>query len=116
MKIWKAELHLFDEDFGKGEAYKLIFDFESDEEDYEVNEKKSEYVHFEDWICDRIPINMKFENTLAGIKIIQGFTEEKTEKEQEKIKQDMINYMKNYLIQERDRIIKSYNSKINALN
>ena len=116
MKIWKAELYLIDKDVWDNDNYEIIFDFESYGNDYEVNEKKGEYVHFEDWIGGRIPINMKLENTLAGIKIIQGFIEEKTEEEQEKIKQDMIDYMRECLIKEKNKIVESYNNKINALN
>ena len=115
MKIWKAELNLFNEDFGKGEAYKIIFSFESDEEDYELNNPQTEYLHFDGWICDRIPVNMTYENTFLGLKVTQGFTEDKTEEEQEKIKQDMIDYMREYLIKEKNRIVESYNKKIEFL-
>ena len=45
MKIWEAELNLFDEDFGKGEAYKINFSFEFNGEDYKLNESQTEYLN-----------------------------------------------------------------------
>ena len=114
MKIWKAELNLFNKNFGKREAYK--FSFESDGEEYELNSLKTEYyLHFDGWICEKVPINMTYENTAWGLQVTQGFTEDKTEEEQEKIKQDMIAYMREYLIKERNKIVKSYDKKIASL-
>ena len=45
MKMWEAELNLFNEDFGRGKAYKFIFSFESYEEDYELNESQTKYLN-----------------------------------------------------------------------
>ena len=119
MKIWKAELNLlnlFDEDFGKGDAYKINFSFESTGEDYEFNDSRTKYSHFGCWNCDTIPVNMTYENTVWGLlKVTQGFTEDKTEEEQEKIKQDMIDYMRECLIKEKNKIIASYDKKIESL-
>ena len=100
----------------KGEAYGINFNFESDGEDYELNNPKTEYyLHFDGWICDRVPINMTYENTVWGLQVTQGFTEDKTEEEQEKIKQDMIDYMRECLIKEKNKIIESYDKKIESL-
>ena len=117
MKIWKAELNLFDEDFGKGESYKTYFSFESDDEDYKLDNSKTKYLHFCGWFCDRVPVpvNMTYENTVWGLKVSQGFTEDITKEEQEKIKQDMIEYMRECLIKEKNRTIESYNKKIESL-
>ena len=117
MKIWKAELILINtDDFGFGKNYEIRFYFEeNDNQQWELSNNKNSYYYTDGWLRNDIPVNMKFEHTLTGIKVWQGFTEDKTEKEQEKIKQDMINYMKEYLIKKRDRIIESYNNKINAL-
>ena len=113
MKIWEAELNLFDEDFGKGDAYKINFSFEFDGEDYELNE--SQYLNVYGMFYDTVPVNMTYENTVWGSKVTQGFTEDKTEEEQEKIKQDMIDYMRECLIKEKNKIIKSYDKKIESL-
>ena len=115
MKIWKAELYLIDRDFGRGANYEIIFDFELQEDDYKLNDNLDTYIHWEKWTSTRIPVNMECQSTVGGIKIIQGFAEDKTEKEQEKIKQDMINYMKEYLIKEKNEIVEDYDNKINAL-
>ena len=115
MKIWEAELNLFDEDFGRGETYKNYFSFKSYGEDYELNESQTEYLNVYGMFYDTVPVNMTYENTVWGIKVTQGFTENKTEEEQEKIKQDMINYMRECLIKEKNRIIESYDNKIDAL-
>ena len=45
----------------------------------------------------------------------QGFTEDKSEEEQKKIKQDMIAYMRKCLIKEKNKIIESYDKKIESL-
>ena len=58
---------------------------------------------------------MTYENTVWGLKVTQGFTEDKTEEEQKKIKQDMINYMRECLIKEKNKIIESYDKKIESL-
>ena len=115
MKMWEAELNLFNEDFGKGETYKIIFSFESYEEDYELNKSQTEYLNVYGMFYDTVPVNMTYENTVWGIKVTQGFTEDKTEEEQEKIKQDMINYMRECLIKEKNKIIESYDKKIESL-
>ena len=115
MKIWEAELHLFDNDFGRGETYKIIFSFESYGEDYELNESQTKYLDVYGMFYDTVPVNMTYENTVWGSKVTQGFTEDKTEEEQEKIKQDMIDYMRECLIKEKNRIVKSYDNKIDAL-
>ena len=115
MKIWEAELNLFDNDFGRGETYKIIFSFKSDGEDYELNESQTEYLNVYGMFYDTVPINMTYENTVWGIKVTQGFTEDKTEEEQEKIKQDMIDYMRECLIKEKNKIIESYDKKIESL-
>ena len=115
MKIWEAELNLFDEDFGRGETYKIIFSFESYGEDYELNESQTKYLNVYGMFYDTVPVNMTYENTVWGLKVTQGFTEDKTEEEQEKIKQDMINYMRECLIKEKNRIVESYDNKIDAL-
>ena len=115
MKIWKAELNLFDEDFGKGEGYRINFSFESDGEDYELNKPKTKYLHFDGWMSDIIPVNMTYENTVWGLKVTQGFMEDKTEEEQKKIKQDMIDCMRECLIKEKNKIVESYNKKIEFL-
>ena len=113
MKIWEAELNLFDEDFGRGKAYKINFSFEFNGEGYKLNE--SQYLNDYGMFYDTVPVNMTYENTVWGLKVTQGFTENKTEEEQEKIKQDMINYMRECLIKEKNRIIESYDNKIDAL-
>ena len=115
MKIWEAELNLFDEDFGKGEVYKINFSFESYGEDYEFNESQTKYLNDYGMFYDTVPINMTYENTIWGSKVTQGFTEDKTEEEQEKIKKDMIDYMRECLIKEKNKIIESYNKKIESL-
>ena len=115
MKIWEAELNLFDEDFGKGEAYKINFSFESYGEDYELNESQTKYLNVYGMFYDTVPVNMTYENTVWGLKVTQGFTEDKTEEEQKKIKQDMIDYMRECLIKEKNKVIKSYDNKIKAL-
>ena len=117
MKIWKAELNLIKDNSGKGEkTYKNIFSFDSDEENYELNNPKTEYyLHFDGWICEKVPVNMTYENTIWGLKVTQGFTEDKTEEEQEKIKQDMIDYMRECLIKEKNRVIEDYDKKIASL-
>ena len=115
MKIWEAELNLFDNDFGRGEAYKFIFSFESYGEDYELNESQTKYLNVYGMFYDTVPVNMTYENTVWGSKVTQGFTEDKTEEEQEKIKQDMIDYMRECLIKEKNKIVESYNKKIESL-
>ena len=115
MKIWKAELYLFDEDFGKGDVYKINFSFKSDGEDYKLNDTKSKYLYFDECMSNTIPVNMTYENTIWGLKVTQVFTEDKTEEEQKKIKQDMIDYMRECLIKEKKKIIKSYDKKIESL-
>ena len=117
MKIWKAELNLFNDKPRKEEkTYKFNFRFESDGEDYELNNPKTEYyLHFDGWICEKVPVNMTYENTAWGLQVTQGFTEDKTEEEQEKIKQDMIDYMRECLIKEKNKIITSYDKKIESL-
>ena len=115
MKIWEAELNLFNNDFGRGETYKIIFSFESYGEDYELNESQTKYLNVYGMFYDTVPVNMTYENTVWGIKVTQGFTEDKTEEEQEKIKQDMINYARECLIKEKNRVIESYDNKIKAL-
>lgn len=115
MKIWKAELNLFNKKFGK-EAHKINFSFESDGEEYELNSLKTEYyLHIDGWICDRVPVNITYENTVWGLQVTQGFTEDKTQEEQKKIKQDMIDYMRECLIKEKNKIIASYDKKIESL-
>ena len=113
MKIWEAELNLFNEDFGKGEVYKINFSFEFDGEDYNSNE--SQYLNVCGWFYDTVPVNMTYENTVWVSKVTQGFTEDKTEEEQEKIKQDMIVYMRECLIKEKNKIVEDYDKKIEAL-
>ena len=116
MKIWEAELNLFNDNSGKGEkTYKNIFSFESDEKDYKLNNPKAEYLYYDGWCCDAIPVNMTYENTIWGLKVTQGFTEDKTEEEQEKIKQNMIAYMRECLIKEKNKIVESYDKKIESL-
>ena len=115
MKMWEAELNLFNEDFGKGEVYKINFSFEFNGEDYKLNESQTEYLNVYGMFYDTVPVNMTYENTVWGSKVTQGFTENKTEEEQEKIKQDMIDYMRECLIKEKNKIIESYDNKIDAL-
>ena len=115
MKMWEAELNLFNEDFGKGKVYKINFSFEFNGEDYKLNESQTEYLNVYGMFYDTVPVNMTYENTVWGIKVTQGFTENKTEEEQEKIKQDMIDYMRECLIKEKNKIIESYDKKIDAL-
>ena len=86
MKMWEAELNLFNEDFGKGEVYKINFSFESDEEDYELDESQTKYLNVYGMFYDPIYVNMTYKNTIWGSKVIQGFTENKTQEAQEKIK------------------------------
>ena len=45
MKMWEAELNLFNEDFGKGKVYKINFSFEFNGEDYELNESQTKYLN-----------------------------------------------------------------------
>ena len=115
MKIWEAELYLIDKDFGKGEAYKINFSFEFEGEDCKLNESQTKYLNVYGMFYDTVPINMTYENTVWGLKVTQGFTEDKTEEEQEKIRQDMIDYMRECLIKEKNKIIKSYDKKIESL-
>ena len=83
--------------------------------DYELNDTKSKYLYFDECMSNTIPVNMTYESTVWGLQVMQGFTEDKTEEEQEKIKQDMINYMRECLIKEKNKIIESYDKKIDAL-
>ena len=115
MKMWEAELNLFNEDFGKGKVYKINFSFEFNGEDYKLNESQTEYLNVYGCFYETVPVNMTYENTVWGLKVTQGFTEDKTEEEQEKIKQDMIDYMRECLIKEKNRIIESYDKKIESL-
>ena len=115
MKIWEAELNLFNEDFGKGEIYKINFSFEFNGEDYEFNESQTKYLNDYEIFYDTVTVNMTYENTVWGKKVTQGFTEDITEKKKKKIKQDMIDYMRECLIKEKNKIIKSYDKKIESL-
>ena len=116
MKIWKAELIIIDTDFGLGKQLETRFYFEENEnQQWELNCNKNSYYYTDVRIRNDIPVNMKFEHTLTGYRVTQGFTEDKTEEEQEKIKQDMIDYMRECLIKERNRIVKSYDKKIEIL-
>ena len=116
MKIWEAELIIIDTDFGLGKQFETRFYFEENEnQQWKLSSNKNNYYYTDGWIRYDIPVNMKFEHTLTGLKVTQGFTEDKTEEEQEKIKQDMIDYMRECLIKEKNKIIKSYNKKIESL-
>ena len=116
MKIWEAELIIIDTDFGLGKQFETRFYFEENEnQQWKLSSNKNSYYYTDGWIRNDIPVNMKFEHTLTGLKVTQGFTEDKTEEEQKKIKQDMIDYMRECLIKEKNKIIKSYDKKIESL-
>lgn len=113
MKIWKAELILFYNDESKWETR---FSFETDDNDYEINEKTKEWRHWKGWIGTQIPMNMKVSRTYCGeMKIVQGFDRELSEKELLELEQEMRKILVKKLNQEREVVIKKYEDKINAV-
>ena len=110
MKVWKAELYLY-----KDNGWTVNFDFEKDDKEYEYNNDRTEFIHSEGWIIDRIPVNYRYENNMFGIKLSKGFTKELNEAELKDIKQEMKNFLFSCIQKEKEKVINEYDEKLNCL-
>ena len=111
MKIWVAELYLYKY---KGD-WESIFRFELDEKDYNYNVDKTEFIHSEGWISDRVPTNYRYENTMFGIKLIKGFTKKLNDDEQKDLEQEMNKILQGCILKEKEKVVKEYDLKLEAL-
>lgn len=115
MKIWKAELMLFYTDEDK---WTTKFKFKSDDKEYEINNKFDEWNHCEDWIMDRIPMNMCIEglHTLTnGFKVVQGFDRELSAIELFYLRNQMIVMMEKQLKFQKEKYLKEWDEKLRAI-
>lgn len=114
MKIWKAELVMLITEDG---IYKIKFRFTLQKEDYKVNENNNEWIYHRDWICNRVPMKMMFENsTYSTIKVVQGFDHELYGHELRQLEKDMKNFMKKILEHDKEVFLKQHEMKMDALN
>lgn len=113
MKIWKAELILF-YTFEK-EELQTEFIFELEEHNYKENEKFNEWIYFEDWVSDRIPVNMTIERFYDNYKIVQGFDYELNKEELEQLEKDMRECMKKQLEYDKELYLKKYEEKLKVI-
>lgn len=114
MKIWKAELILFYNEYDKWETK---FKFELDSKDYKINKKFDEWTYCKDWVMERIPMNMCVEiNYSTGFKIIQGFNRELSEVELTNLRNEMTVLMKKQLNFEKENYLKKWDEKSRAVS
>lgn len=111
MKIWEARLIL---NINDEEEYYTHFSFELAGDKFKVNEKYSEWSYFEDFVMDRVPMDIKVKEYYGTI-ATQGFDRELTEEEQKEVKIKMKEKMLMFLAARQQQINKIYNEKINAL-
>lgn len=99
------------------DKYSIRFFFDSDNKDYKINEKFNEWTYYKDWIMDRIPMNMKVENTSTGsIEVIQGFDHELTIEELTEVKNEMNKKIIEYLNFEKEIFLNKQEKKLKAAN
>jgi hypothetical protein len=112
MKIWKAKLILL---YIDDNDYKTKFTFELQEKEYEVNEKFKEWTWYENWISERIPMNMTIERYYDNYKITQGFDYELNKTELVQLENDMRELMKKQLNYDKELYLKKYKEKLKAI-
>ncbi|MBY6838720.1 hypothetical protein [Clostridium botulinum] len=114
MKIWKAELSLF---CNFDDKWKTDFNFELQEQDYEVNEKFNEWTYFEDWWEEKIPMSMKVKKNRYNIEfdIVQGFDHDLPKEELVKLEKDVRNLMRKQLDYEKVKYLEQYENKLKVV-
>ncbi|MEG1310489.1 MAG: hypothetical protein RR942_06500 [Romboutsia sp.] len=111
MKIWEARLLL---NINDEEEYYTYFSFELAGDKFKVNEKYTEWSYFEDFVMDRVPMNIRVEEHYGTI-ATQGFDRELTEEEQKEVKGKMKEKMLVFLAVRQQQINKIYDEKIQTL-
>lgn len=111
MKIWIAELVLIYEN-----KWEAVFCFESNDREYELNEKINSYTYGKGWVYDRVPVNMRIDKTWTGnLKVHQGFDRELSEEELREVESKMKILLLKELEEEKNEYLKTYENKIEAL-
>lgn len=112
MKIWKSILVLF---YNENEEHETKFKFELQEKDYNLNKSADEWTHFEDWVMDRIPMNMTIERYYDNYKITQGFDHELNRKELTELEYDMRILMRKQLMYDKELYLKKFEEKLKVI-
>lgn len=113
MKIWKAELILF---YSKDNMPDTRFTFEEQEKDYKINDLNTEYIHSEDWTCDRIPIKMTIEKDCFVVcKVVQGFDHQLDKNELGQLEKNMRSLLQKQLEYEKEIYLKKYEEKLKVV-
>lgn len=112
MKIWRAELIL---NINMEEEYVTYFIFDEQKEDFKVNEKFNEWIHWGGWISTKIPMSMRIDRSFGVIRVVQGFDHELAKEELDMLEKNMRKLMVKQLEQDRVDMIDQYSRKIQAV-
>lgn len=115
MKIWKAELIL---NYTIDNKWDVWFEFKAEDKEYKFNDNNTEWLHSEEWICDRVPIEISIENLSysTGFKIVQGFNKELNKNELEELKGKMKELANKKLEIQKSQVLKEFEEKLPAIN
>lgn len=113
MKIWKATLSLsYDDNMDLATR----FSFKPQEKDYRINENHREWVHSENWVWRRIPMDMTIEKTGQDtITIVQGFDYQLADTDLINVEAEMRKLIKEQLDYELSIYKEEYLRKINTV-
>ena len=113
MKIWKASLVLF---YNIDDEWESRFIFELQDKPFEINMYViDEWIYREGWSIASIPMNMNVEKTESGYKVVQGFDHDLSKEELNKLKRTMEDKLKDYLNEEKEDYLKTYEDKMKAI-
>ena len=113
MKIWKATLVLF---YNMADEWESRFDFELQDKPFEINMYViDEWIYREGWSIASIPMNMNVEKIESGYKVVQGFDHDLSKEELNKLKRTMEDKLKDYLNEEKEDYLKTYEDKMKAI-
>ena len=113
MKIWKAILVLF---YNMADEWESKFYFEPQDKPFDINiYVPDEWIYREGWSIASIPMNMNVEKIESGYKVVQGFDHDLSKEELNKLKRTMEDKLKDYLNEEKEDYLKTYEDKMKAI-
>lgn len=113
MKIWKAVLVLF---YNMEDEWESKFYFEPQDKLFDINiYVPDEWIYREGWSIASIPMNMNVEKIESGYKVVQGFDHDLSKEELNKLKRTMEDKLKDYLNEEKEDYLKTYEDKMKAI-
>lgn len=116
MKIWVAKLILnYDIDEGSNDVYGTYFYVKSDDKNYELNETKEAFIHETGWLINTIPMEIEIRKVYGTYVVEQGFNHFLTDEEELEVKNNMKLALREYLENEKEKILRDYHLKIQAL-